>query len=90
MIGFTFYYDKKDVFVVTKQQRRTKSLCAKILQKMGKDDEPRKVAELFNVLRKAECTYKTLSNGKEIYKLRGDNFNVCGFVDDDDFVFIRI
>lgn len=91
MKGFTFMLKGKDVFVETSYVNKTENLASKILTKMLLPDNPDTRKELLYWLQKAECEIKTLSNGKQMYDIHGDNFGGKGsFVDDGKTVIIKL
>ena len=91
MKGFTFMLKDKDVFVETSYVNKTENLASKILTKMLLPDNPDTRKELLYWLQKAECEIKTLSNGKQMYDIHGDNFGGKGsFVDDGKTVIIKL
>lgn len=91
MKGFTFVFKDKDVFVETSYVNKTERLASKILTKMLLPDNPDTRRDLLYWLQKAECEIKTLSNGKQMYDIHGDNFGGKGsFVDDGKTVIIKL
>lgn len=91
MKGFTFMLKGKDVFVETSYVNKTENLASKILTKMLLPDNPDTRKELLYWLQKAECEIKTLSNGRQMYDIHGDNFGGKGsFVDDGKTVIIKL
>lgn len=91
MKGFTFMLKGKDVFVETSYVNKTENLASKILTKMLLPNNPDTRKELLYWLQKAECEIKTLSNGKQMYDIHGDNFGGKGsFVDDGKTVIIKL
>lgn len=91
MKGFTFVLKGKDVFIETSYVNKTEHLASKILTKMLLPDNPDTRKELLYWLQKAECEIKTLSNGKQMYDIHGDNFGGKGsFVDDGKTVIVKL
>lgn len=97
MKGFTLYVKGKDCFFVTNKVRKTKQLAKEIIYKLNGTgqfdipDDPAVIHDVLYYLQKAECEIKTLSNGKQMYEIYGDNFGGKGsFVDDGKTVIINI
>ena len=70
MMGFTFPYGNKDVFVITDRERKTRYLCQLILRKMGLPDG--RVNELMYWLQKA-----VLTKHDGYLTIKGKDFCIC-------------
>lgn len=97
MTGFTFMWGRKDVFVQTERKNKTGKLAGEILTKLAREydlgigDHPDVRKELLYYMQKAECEIKTLSNGKQMYDIHGENFGGRGtFVDDGNTIIIKL
>lgn len=89
--GFTFQLGNKDVFIITKRQRKTETLASAILRKLEKPDNPSIRKQLLDCLRKATLEMKTLSNGNQYYEISGDGFGGRGsFINDGKTVIINL
>lgn len=87
--GFTFPYENKDVFVETEHKNVTRKLCMDICRKMQIPDGRWQEVKYF--LRPATLEVRTLSNGRQMYEIAGDNFGGRGsFTDDGLTIVIRL
>lgn len=91
MVGFVFPYKNKDVFVKTDRKNKTDKLAEKILLKMCIPCNPDTKKQLLWYLKKANCEIKTLSNGRKMFDIYGENFGGYGsFIDDGNTIIIEI
>lgn len=88
MNGFTFPMGSKDVFVKTDLKNKTQGLARKILLKMLLPENPDTRKELLYWMEKATCEIKTLSSGRKMYEISGDNFGGRGSFADDGMTII--
>ena len=86
--GFYFFGAKRDFFVVTDQQVKSRKLAYKIAKAICFEADDYTVETIFRRLQKAWCkdTCFTNSEGKQIYgyEIYGENFAGYGSVDKTD------
>ena len=89
MNGFTFLWNNKDYFVVTEKKNKTDALVTEIARACGFPIYAKH--DLSFRLQKATCEIKTLSNGRQMYEISGENFGGGGsFTDDGKTVIINL
>lgn len=86
--GFYFFGAKRDFFVETDQQVKSRKLARKIAEAICFEVNDYTIETIFKRLQKAWCkdTCFTNSEGKQIcgYEIYGDNFAGYGSVDKND------
>ena len=86
--GFYFFGAKRDFFVETTQQVKSRKLAHKIAEAVSFEVNNYTIETIFRRLQKAWCkdTCFTNKEGKQIYgyEIYGENFAGCGSVDKND------
>ena len=86
--GFYFFGAKRDFFVETDQQVKSRKLARKIAEAICFEADDYTIETIFRRLQKAHCkdTCFTNSEGKEIYgyEIYGENFAGYGRIDKTD------
>ena len=97
MKGFTLYIKGKDYFFVSNKVNKTSTLAKKIIRALNSTgdfnipDNASGIDEILWKLNRAVCEIHTLSNGRQMYEISGENFGGHGsFVDDGKTIIITI
>ena len=91
MNGFTFFWNGKDYFVVTEKKNKTDALIAEIVEACNFPTYAKN--DLRYRIQKAIYEIKTLSNGRQMYEISGEDFGGCGhgaFVNDGKTVIVNL
>lgn len=95
MKGFAIFAGGIDIFVESGKVRKTQNLAKEIIRKLNGTgifnipDNASGIDAVLHYLRKASCEIKTLADGRQIFTISGDGFNIVGIVGDKTTLIIR-